>query len=258
MSRISVFFRTFVFLTCILILASVLEWLSHRYVMHGLGVIGSVFKNFGTSDSHIEHHSETLLTQDIPDSFKASGLVFNPVLEPLILIIIFLSGIFLLRKATGLKEYTPWFLVVLFGIALSLLYFWVWNSIHASFHKRYIAINEPLAHSETIYGIFPHFVPNESALYYKLLFKYHILHHLNKGKSKGNFNVLLPFSDFIFGTYTPRVDNTLHFKEHEPRNEQERWLKEHMVFDIYVGDRNDILYKDFDKDGQWRKFPIGI
>ena len=35
-----------------------------------------------------------------------------------------------------------------------------------------------------------------------------MLHHMNKGKDKCNFNIILPGADFIMGTYKGCVDNS--------------------------------------------------
>ena len=79
------------------------------------------------------------------------------------------------------------------------------------------------------------------------------MHHLNKGESKGNYNIICPFFDFVLGTYTSKVDNTLHFSKNQPKTLQEKWLKEHLVFEIRVLDNNRIEYRD---SGRTQWFPI--
>jgi len=107
------------------------------------------------------------------------------------------------------------------------------------------------------YNLVPYFNPDVNSPIYKYLFTYHSLHHLNKGKSKGNYNIIFPLFDHIFQTYKSRVDNRLHFAENNPNTKQEEWLSKNLVFDIRVFDNNQLRYK-LENGNEWVIFPIDI
>ena len=133
---------------------------------------------------------------------------------------------------------------------------YVWSSIHSHYHNRYIKTNKPLINKPniTIYSPLPFFIPNESSSIYKYLYWYHTLHHLNKGENKGNYNIIFPLFDFIFGTYKYNVDNTKHFLKNHAKTSQEEWLKQHIIFDIHVDNNNTLEYKDVSSN-TWNKLP---
>ena len=49
------------------------------------------------------------------------------------------------------------------------------------------------------------YIPN---VYFNWANKNHIYHHLQKGDRKGNYNIILPGADILFGTYNTCIDNT--------------------------------------------------
>lgn len=176
---------------------------------------------------------------------------------------LFIPGVLGFWHALHLKGALPFHIALLAGATMSIIYFWMWNSLHSAYHRRYIPVYQQVPNPKngpdstiTVWGI-PPFVPNMDSPIYRWFYKEHTLHHMNKGISKGNFNILLPFADFLMGTYTSRVDNRKHFMHNKPKTEQERWLSQHQVFDIQVLDNNRILYRE-DGSDEWKLLPKHI
>jgi hypothetical protein len=132
------------------------------------------------------------------------------------------------------------------------IYIWSWNSIHTKYHDREISLKNQMS-----YNIIPFFKPDTSSFIYKYLYKYHTIHHLNKGKYKSNYNIICPLFDYIFNTYNSKVDNRLHFSENKPKTKQEEWLYNNQVFEIRIQNNNIIEYKLEDCDS-WLIFPFDI
>jgi len=78
---------------------------------------------------------------------------------------------------------------------------------------------------------------------------------MNKGKSKGNYNIVVPLADYILGTHTPIIDNRKHFSDPKniPKTQQEKWLAEHPVFELQIGDNDTVLYRETGK--KWEIMP---
>jgi len=166
------------------------EWFLHRYVMHGnpeaLGrfpLIGSPLAK--TADTHLEHHKTVQSDMTLKDHQDDNSLIFRieTVLESALfsIPILMLSGQFTLKEAVAVSAVS--------GLIYSLL----WNSIHTKMHGQEVASRwdsttpvNALAHRNPIY---------------EFLWKYHAVHHVQKGKEKTNYNIILPGMDFIFGTY---------------------------------------------------------
>jgi len=246
------------FLVVIYVVISFLEWFLHYYFMHMNGSLSTFLLSNGVDlyNSHMEHHKETKMDQTLPDDCIEEGLVFNMFDVEITLIVcsLFLIVFFVWCCVPFFNE--RFTLLFLLGVTfvISLVYFTSWSSIHSFYHQKYIPTNVPLKNNNIIYSPVPFYVPDHTSSIYQYLFWYHTLHHLNKGESKGNYNVIFPFFDFVLGTYTPKVDNTLHFSKNEPRTPSETWLQEHLVFDIRILDNNRIEYRD-DVDSPWLPIP---
>jgi hypothetical protein len=246
------------FLILTYIFVSISEWIFHKYIMHELGIIGKFIKRTVNVDNgHITHHKKTFLNQKLDDTHDNEGLVFNYInLETFLLT--FTYGLFaiMLWKYTFIKKEISIYLLLVLIVTINVLYIWCWGSIHTSYHHVYIESNKKQSDDSITMSPLPFFKPNQSNYLYKYLYKYHTLHHLNKGENKPNFNVIFPFADFILGTYKSNVDNTLYFATHKPVNAQERWLKDHLVFEIRVLDNNRIEYNY--KNKGWSEFPTNV
>jgi len=250
------YFYFFIFLY---VIVSLIEWISHFYIMHQNGIVKMIHDNIIKIDTnHIAHHLETRLDQSLVEDFKEEGLVFNIMkISAFILVLITVtSGYLFWLYFPNAKQCLSLPVIVLLSFVVSYGYFYYWNSIHTHYHKHYIEANKPLSKNPaiTIYSIFPHFIPDETSYLYKYLLWYHTIHHLTKGEDKGNYNIICPLFDFIFGTYKSTVDNTKHFANHSPKTEREEWLKQHISFDIRVLDNNILEYKD-KGTSVWNKLP---
>jgi hypothetical protein len=216
------------------------------------------YLNIEIDNSHINHHKQTMLNQTLPDDYIEEGLVFNLIdSEILYTLIFFVVGtiLFWLFFPKFKKSFSLLFMII-FSVVFISVYMYIWSSIHSHYHSRYVESNKPLKNNPkiTIYSPLPFFIPHESSYIYKYLYWYHSLHHLNKGEDKGNYNILIPFFDFIFGTYKYKVDNTKYFLNNSPKTPQEIWLKQHIIFDIRVVDNNILEYKD-ESSNIWQKLP---
>lgn len=249
-------YASILYIVFVYVYISIIEWSLHKYIMHGLGLGGSLSKMMGmtANNSHIQHHKETYLDQTLPAEHVVEGLIFNWLhMEIIATLLLFLGGTVILWKYTIVNK-IPLYIIITTTILVNVLYLWTWSSIHSTYHQQYIVANDP---NNMILSPLPFFQPNTSNPIYKYLFWYHTLHHLNKGESKGNFNIILPLADFIFGTYTPIVDNKLHFLKNTPQNKQEEWLSNHKVFEIRILNDNIIEYKDIGTD-KWNTFPNNV
>lgn len=242
------------------ILISFFEWIIHYYAMHYNGGLKNIlnYYNINIENSHIDHHKETRLDQTLPDNYIEEGIVFNLLDADIFYISIFVLGgsyIFWLYFPKFKKSFSL-ISALLFSFVLLIIYFWVWNSIHTNYHGRYIECNKKLKNNPNIiiYSLFPNFSPNENSPVYKYLFWYHALHHLNKGVDKGNYNIIFPLFDHVFGFYKYNVNNTKYFSSNKPNTPREKWLKEHLIFDIRITNNNKIEYKDINSN-YWKLLP---
>lgn len=241
-----------------------MEWVSHKYIMHGTGPLGSIFKRCGIADSHIKHHLQTSLSQSLIGEVDHDSLIFSPKEQ----VLLFVTGLFfasliwiLLRK--------PFHYAFVFGsvLMLSIFHSWLWASFHTSYHHISPEDNELLVMSNgekrTIFTVFD--IQNTRSIcydqnnlwckYYRYLAWYHALHHLKKGE-KQNYNIIFPLADYLFGSYVNVVDNREYFAKNYPNNKQEEWLSRHLVFEIKIDKGNGILYRSLDgHSSQWHILP---
>jgi len=203
-------------------------------------------------DNHLEHHTKTYLTQY--NTGPEQALVFNLFTLHIIILTTFILIIFSIcwYIIPPLHCCIPYDIYIILVVFCILFYYWCWGSIHSAYHSRKITISNQIA-----YNLVPYFTPDVNSPIYKYLFTYHSLHHLNKGESKGNYNIVCPLFDHIFQTYTPRVDNRLHFSKNLPKTKQEEWLSKHLVFDIRAFDNNQLKYK-LESGTEWILFPDDI
>jgi sterol desaturase/sphingolipid hydroxylase (fatty acid hydroxylase superfamily) len=249
------FFPFLIFIYCVI---SLIEWILHRYLMHRHRIVKDLMDYFNINDCHLNHHKETRIDQSLPDNFMEEGIVFNIFDGEIIGIIffLFLNTYLYWLFVPGFKQSFSLTFIFVFIFLVSNLYYYSWSSIHSHYHKRYIEANKPLPNNpqNTIYSPLRFFVPDESSSVYKYLYQYHTLHHLNKGDTKCNYNIICPLFDFIFGTYKSNVDNTLYFSKNMPSSEREEWLKTHCIFDIRITNNNTIEYQDKGAT-EWHKLP---
>ena len=166
-----------------------------------INVLNYVFKkiynivhNMDQDESHIQHH--TIVNNNGNVNFQDDGMFFDIKNVPILTIsgfIIYYSISKLFRLNHSKNEYK---VISFIFLIMSILYYLLWNILHPSYHKYEGYENNSYQNSKI----------------YNYLEKYHMIHHLNKGKEKTNFNIILPGIDFLFGTYKGCVDNTEYCK----------------------------------------------
>jgi hypothetical protein len=190
--------RVILYLIASYITISLLEYLLHRYIMHGNPGELSKFPFIGTlladtAESHLEHHKNvnidmTLVSQDE----STGGLFFGWHLS-----VKFTAMLFFLYTLIGMS------LPMVIAACSVVVHNFLWNNLHTRFHQYEHAIDFknglPTISSPTSFG----------KCVYIYLFKYHTIHHSQKG-IKYNYNIIFPLFDHIFGTASNSycIDNT--------------------------------------------------
>lgn len=196
------------FLIYTYILCSFTEWFLHKEIMHGnpeklrkIPFLGS--KLATTARSHIEHHSEVNMDMKLQNPVLSRKLYFAWDVSIYFSIVLFIFGLPIQKRFKILyKNY------MIYVFSLSLIYCFLWNNLHVDMHGVKDSID------------FKNGVPNSRGALskgplYNYLWKYHAIHHFQKGNAKGNFNIVLPGFDFLFGTFNHNCyNNTEYCKTH--------------------------------------------
>ena len=220
----------------IYIIISFLEWYIHKYLMHytdnklinilnyGFKKIYTTIHSFNQNTSHENHHIIVNNNGDV--NIEDDVMFMNIYNIPLIGIFGFFIY-YLISKATKYKhnknEYKIIFITFLI---ISCIYYLLWNTLHPSYHNYNGFKNKSIKNN----------------FIYKYLEKYHMIHHLNKGKDKCNYNIILPGADFLLGTYKGCVDNIDFCKNNIFKTEKEIELCEKQIENIKI--RPNIDYCD--------------
>ena len=192
------YIKLFNFALLIYVFFSIGEYIVHKYVMHGdisnsikeyirkIPILG--FQYFHTFNGHIEHHLETKKDMSI-DNVKHEHTLYmgwhiNVFQIPALVFAILIS-----RKISGFKISMK--KIVIISIIVSIIWQYIWNKVHVDMHRlenKYSIVR----------GAYDHGLMNMSFMT-KLLLKNHSLHHVRKGKHKGNYNVIILGADDWFG-----------------------------------------------------------
>lgn len=169
---------------------SLTEWFLHRYIMHGNPEALQKFPLIGnplaaTARSHLTHHGTVQSDMTLKDHDNDDSLIFT--LESVVQTLLFTAPLLILSRQFTIKE------VLVISIGSGVVYSLLWNSIHTRMHGQEIAPRWD--------SISPVDSLARRNLVYDFLWKYHAVHHVQKGKEKTNYNIVLPGMDFIFGTY---------------------------------------------------------
>jgi len=248
--------RVVAWVVAVYVWASLLEWMLHKWSMHGVGLLGGLFTKLKTTRSHIQHHKDTNMQQGLADDYHPEGLVYEPR-DMVLTWLAFSPGALGLWALLGGRRVMPAAVLIVITIVGAIGYFWTWNSMHTAYHKVYLPVNQDIPTADAtvrLWSPLAYFQPNKSNPVFRWLFRYHALHHLNKGVSKGNYNILLPLADTLLGSYTPRVDNRTHFAQNEPVTRQEKWLHAHQVFEVGLSEEGALLYREEPAD-EWKVLP---
>ena len=170
----------------IYMVSSIVEYTVHKYVMHSpFFLLNSIY------ESHIYHHenaaSNTNLTLDGDDDNLC--LPIDKCIY-MYLIAVFFSYIALLvypRKVPFLYICLCVLVVILYAVL-------IWNTYHPLIHGldgRKIC---------GVYAISSKNI-NENSSFAKFIINNHKAHHYFKNEKKGNYNITLPFTDFILSNY---------------------------------------------------------
>ena len=96
--------------------------------------------------------------------------------------------------------------LVIFSISIVVFWGYIWNKTHSQMHSyegEYSIMEGPY---ENIFDLT--FIKN-------MLFKNHLMHHLQKGDKKGNYNVIFLGADEWFGLNNKIPDNREYCKTHQ-------------------------------------------
>lgn len=196
--------KTILFIVCLYVTLSFWEWFLHKYIMHSKK--GQMFYNDKYGGEHISHHEEVNNDGSIKFRKDPKGLIFQWITLIPMGIIIFISLYFINKLGKFKLSYkTLIIIVIVCGIAYGML----WNTLHQKFH--YVHLDYPTSKG---FPCISELYNNESiALHW--LWKNHMIHHLQKGDEKCNFNIILPGMDFILGTYQSEINNKNYCKKNK-------------------------------------------
>lgn len=149
-------------------------------------LLGNVLSN--TAQHHLQHHNEVNMDMTLNHNRLDNSLFFSWSTLIVLFLITLLFGFGLKRVLKfGNLGVATW------ALSIATVYSFLWNNIHLDMHKveKRIPMRRGISN-------FPQTL-NKGPVY-RWLWKYHAIHHLQKG-SKGNFNIVLPGCDNLFGTY---------------------------------------------------------
>jgi hypothetical protein len=177
-------FTLILFLITSYLLATTQEWLIHKYLMHS-NIITTLH------DEHINHHKKTKKDYSITyydsDYICVNMTSINDIIQAIILI--FINSYILYSLFT---PYVSIFAIILTVTILFTINILIWNTLHPYVHNLdpYTVCNFPKGLYESLI--------NKNNIYVNWAINNHKSHHYN---SKGNFNIVFPGADYLFGTY---------------------------------------------------------
>ena len=184
------YIKLIIVILSMLLSLSIGEWVIHKYIMHNTE--GS-FGRFIFGDNHIVHHMQVNSDMTLKEGEEHVGLYFG-VFETLAVSVLFM----VVQRIIMYIINFDCKITYSFGISLAvgLFYKFLWDFLHYSFHD--------LTDDLEINKLIPYF-------YWWV--KNHAYHHLVKGEAKGNYNIIVPGADFLFGTYRSCVTNKEYCKK---------------------------------------------
>lgn len=200
-------------IVCLLVYVNLttLEWVVHKYVMHGydrpnMPILGALIEN--ESALHWAHHREVLsdMTLDLrTNEVTHRGLFFR--YQATVTFTVFIFALLTLQFRLFKMRVSPK-TTALITLASTLGYSFMWNNFHASLHGEHNLILPVSSGVTNRYQ--KHILNCIPAYWFKWMMYNHAHHHSVKGVSKGNYNIILPGFDYIMGTYNkpPCFENT--------------------------------------------------
>jgi hypothetical protein len=156
------------------------------------------------AEEHLEHHKEVDMDMRLNNISNEKALFFDWYIT-FLLFVLFFTTMFTIYRPKKMKN-----LMYLFIYSFSIVSFesFLWNNIHNDMHASNITIR--------LYDG----IPNTPGLLskgpiYRYLWRNHAIHHLQKD-NKGNFNIIFPGTDHIFGTkHYSCFDNTTYCEKNK-------------------------------------------
>lgn len=174
-----IYFKYFFALTLIYLTITLTEWFFHKHLMH----------NPQVDPGHIRHHKSvkrdmTLEEEDYHEMDIHMGVHHSCIIFLWSIVCVY----FITYHVCELKINIQ--IIITFSLCLSIFYHEVWNIYHRKMHFEKAFFQET------------------RNPYLKWMYENHAKHHLQKGKRKGNYNILFPGGDHLMGDYRTYVDNT--------------------------------------------------
>jgi len=160
---------------------------------------------FDVCDSHIQHHLEVEPNMEMQTINDKTALFMGwRIFIPLFLMAFVC---FLLAKWISRIKITYMTLIIT-SLIVTFVWQYIWNKTHIRMHK-----NEEMEYSlregpydENLFSL--DFMKD-------ILLKNHVHHHLQKGVTKGNYNVIVLGADEWFGLNNKTVDNSEYCETHK-------------------------------------------
>lgn len=188
-----------------------LEWLVHKYVMHGYDrvnfpIVGKLIDK--ESSLHWDHHHQVNsdMSLEIGEAgHNFHGLFFRYKATVIFTVILF---VILSLQFRALRLDVNYKVTAAIGLSSTILYSFLWNNFHALLHGADDVIIPGVEGVSNRYqNTVVNWVPK---IWFNWMMLNHAQHHAVKGTSKGNYNIILPGFDYLMGTYNmpPCFDNT--------------------------------------------------
>lgn len=196
--------KNIIFVGLTYIYFSLTEWIIHKYVMHCnkkslfWNIISKLVSNNVINilcDHHTEHHLEVNPNMTLSKVKYKSSLFIDWEASSQIFIIIII-GMIITNAISGVK-YSYKFLAIA-SFCVTILWAYIWNKIHPQMHKfkGSYSLNEGPYEEKINFNIIN-----------KIFYKNHQTHHIQKGRKKGNYNVIIFGADEWLGTNVKVIDN---------------------------------------------------
>ena len=201
---ITPFIEIIIFSCISYILFSICEWSIHKNIMHcnKKSLFFNMISIFDTNKvieetctHHIEHHIDVKPDMNLFKVPRKDSLFMGWKISKYIFLFVLLSLI-ISKYISGIN--TSYTKIIILGIIFTIFWSYLWNKIHPLMHnyKGEYSIKEG---------------PYENILDFNFLnnifYKNHSNHHLQKGNTKGNYNIIVIGADEWFGTNVIKVDN---------------------------------------------------
>jgi uncharacterized membrane protein SirB2 len=200
------------FIILFYVFISVVELNVHKHIMHcdKTSTLAKILKYIpftndtylSTCDEHIQHHVDVEPDMSINDTKKEH--LFMGWGNYIYILIASFACLIGAKHISNIKIS----LISLFLISIIIAFLWeyLWNKIHIKMHNFEMEYSiEDGPYDNGLFNL--DFIKN-------ILLKNHTKHHLQKGKTKGNYNVIFLGADEWFGLNVKNIDNVEYCKTH--------------------------------------------